>query len=324
MVAGKESVPVEADWDEKWFFETKTTEYHHGIARIAALLSEISYIPAEKNTESNELIQTYRLMGFKDPDIFWNYTLDYTSPTEGNNQAAYSFASKDVQTPGGTKKLVFIMKYIIVSDIHGSISALDKVLAFFEREKGDMLLILGDILNYGPRNRIPGDTNPAAIVERLNAMAERIVAVRGNCDSEVDQMLLSFPMMADYTIVVDNGKKLFLTHGHKYGESSFPLGADALFCGHTHLWKLERNADGLLVQNAVVHQVGTNGERGAVPERNILAVDGGRLEGCVYCLLLHVGRNMKGGCKACAHSQTRYSVLNPICFAKVIAIIRPS
>lgn len=148
-----------------------------------------------------------------------------------------------------TKKLVFIMKYIIVSDIHGSISALDKVLAFFEREKGDMLLILGDILNYGPRNRIPGDINPAAIVERLNAMADRIVAVRGNCDSEVDQMLLSFPMMADYTIVVDNGKKLFLTHGHKYGESSLPLGADALFCGHTHLWKLERNADGLLVCN---------------------------------------------------------------------------
>ena len=55
--------------------------------------------------------------------------------------------------------------------------------------------------------------------------------------------------MADYTIVVDNGKKLFLTHGHKYGESSLPLGADALFCGHTHLWKLERNADGLLVCN---------------------------------------------------------------------------
>lgn len=109
LVATKEPVSLDVDWDEKWFFETETTKYHHGIARIAALLSEISYIPAEKNTESNELIQSYRLMGFKDEDIYWNYTLDYTSPTEGNNQAAYSFASKDVQTAKGTKKLVLVV-----------------------------------------------------------------------------------------------------------------------------------------------------------------------------------------------------------------------
>ncbi len=109
LVATKEPVPIEVDWDEKWFAETPTTQYHHGIARIAALLSEISYIPAEKNPESNELLQTYRLLGFKDSDISWNYILDYTAPIEGNNQAAYSFAHKDIQTPNGTKKLIFVV-----------------------------------------------------------------------------------------------------------------------------------------------------------------------------------------------------------------------
>ena len=143
------------------------------------------------------------------------------------------------------------MKYIIVSDIHGSISALDKVLAFFEREKGDMLLILGDILNYGPRNRIPGDINPAAIVERLNAMADRIVAVRGNCDSEVDQMLLSFPMMADYAVLEAGRETFFLTHGHLWNEYRLPpLGMGTVLAhGHTHIPELKRLECGISIFN---------------------------------------------------------------------------
>ena len=78
-----------------------------------------------------------------------------------------------------------------------------------------MLLILGDILNYGPRNGLPEGLNPKLIAETLNAMADKIVAIRGNCDSEVDQMLLDFPIMADYALVVDNGRRLLLTQGHK-------------------------------------------------------------------------------------------------------------
>lgn len=133
------------------------------------------------------------------------------------------------------------MKYLIVSDIHGSFPQLQKALTLFESLHCDMLLILGDILNYGPRNGVPEGLNPKMIAESLNAMADKIMAIRGNCDSEVDQMLLQFPMMADYALVVDNGKKLLLTHGHKYTPENLPPGTfDFVFTGHTHLWKLEQ------------------------------------------------------------------------------------
>ena len=141
-------------------------------------------------------------------------------------------------------------KYLVVSDIHGSLPRLEKVLSFFERNDYDMLLILGDILNYGPRNGIPEGIDAPGIAERLNAFAERIVAVRGNCDSEVDQMLLTFPIMSDYCILVADGTRVFLTHGHKYNEENLlPKGADILFYGHTHLMKLEMGSNGVLVCN---------------------------------------------------------------------------
>lgn len=136
------------------------------------------------------------------------------------------------------------MKYLIVSDIHGCLPALEKVLQFYQEHRFDMLLILGDILNYGPRNGLPEGLNPKGIAERLNEMADEIVAIRGNCDSEVDQMLLNFPILSDYTLVVDNGKKLFLTHGHIYNEEKHPQnGYGIFFYGHTHLWKLEKAGD---------------------------------------------------------------------------------
>lgn len=133
------------------------------------------------------------------------------------------------------------MKYLIVSDIHGSLPALEKVLDFYKEQHCNMMLILGDILNYGPRNSIPEGINPKEIANRLNEMADSIIAIRGNCDSEVDQMLLGFPILSDYALIVDNGKRLFLTHGHIYNEDKLPKGKhDYLFYGHTHLWKLER------------------------------------------------------------------------------------
>lgn len=139
------------------------------------------------------------------------------------------------------------MKYLLLSDIHGSLPSLQKVLDIYEKEHCDMLLLLGDIINYGPRNRIPEGIDPAGIVERLNAMRESIVAVRGNCDSEVDQMLLKFPVLSDYAVVVDNGTRLFLTHGHIYNEERMPVCRhDVFFYGHTHLWKLEQTAGGVV------------------------------------------------------------------------------
>ncbi|MBQ4378646.1 MAG: lipase family protein [Treponema sp.] len=108
-VQTKEPVPLDIEWDESWFTEYKTTEYSHKIARIAALFSEISYVPVEKNPDSNPLIETYRILGFDAGSIEWNYILDYAAPITGNNQAAYSFASKEIKTPAGTKKLVFVV-----------------------------------------------------------------------------------------------------------------------------------------------------------------------------------------------------------------------
>lgn len=132
------------------------------------------------------------------------------------------------------------MKYLLVSDIHGSLPTLEKVLKFYHAQQCDMLCILGDILNYGPRNFLPEGLNPKGIAERLNNMSDQIIAIRGNCDSEVDQMLLDFPILADYALVADNGKRLFLTHGHVYNEEKMPKGRpDYFFYGHTHLWKLE-------------------------------------------------------------------------------------
>lgn len=139
------------------------------------------------------------------------------------------------------------MKYLIVSDIHGCAPQLEKVIEFFNREKVDMLLILGDILNYGPRNGVPEGLNAPKIAEMLNGMSDRIVAIRGNCDSEVDQMLLQFPMMADYAMVVDNGKRMFLTHGHNINEENIPA-CDIFFYGHTHRQKIEKR-EGITICN---------------------------------------------------------------------------
>jgi len=131
------------------------------------------------------------------------------------------------------------MKYLLFSDIHGCLPALEKVLDFFEQEQFDMMLIMGDIINYGPRNRIPEGIDPKGIVERLNRLADKIIAVRGNCDAEVDQMLLDFPIMETFALVVDGGKRYLLTHGHVYNKENMPKGPyDAIIYGHSHLWEL--------------------------------------------------------------------------------------
>ena len=133
------------------------------------------------------------------------------------------------------------MKYLIVSDIHGVLSTLEQVLDFYQKNRCDMLCILGDVLNYGPRHEVPEGINAKGVAQRLNGMADQIVAVRGNCDSEVDQMMLDLPVLSDYLQLVDNGKRLFLTHGHIYNEQHFPKGHHGFFFyGHTHLWKLEQ------------------------------------------------------------------------------------
>lgn len=135
------------------------------------------------------------------------------------------------------------MRYMILSDIHGSATTLEQALNIYRKKECDMLLLLGDILNYGPRNGLPVGLDAQKVAAMLNSMAGDIVAVRGNCDSEVDQMLLDFHIMDTTSLVVDNGKRLLLTHGHIYNMECLPKGHyDAVFYGHTHLWHLEKKA----------------------------------------------------------------------------------
>ncbi|MBQ3589270.1 MAG: phosphodiesterase, partial [Clostridia bacterium] len=128
------------------------------------------------------------------------------------------------------------MKWIIASDIHGSAYWCEQVLASFENENADRLILLGDILYHGPRNDFPDDYSPKKVFSMLNAMKEKISCVRGNCDSEVDQMVLEFPIMADYMLLDVKGKTLFATHGHLFNEENPPLlkAGDVLLNGHFH------------------------------------------------------------------------------------------
>ncbi|MGI6231974.1 MAG: phosphodiesterase [Prevotella sp.] len=143
------------------------------------------------------------------------------------------------------------MKYLILSDIHGSRPRLEQALDFYYREHCDMLLILGDILNYGPRNSVPEGLDAKGIVELLNPLADDIVAVRGNCDAEVDQMLLHFPIMETTALLIENGRRILLTHGHIYNKEHLPAGRfDAVCYGHTHLWELTKQDNGPVILNS--------------------------------------------------------------------------
>ncbi|OBU36137.1 phosphodiesterase [Photobacterium phosphoreum] len=138
------------------------------------------------------------------------------------------------------------MKLFFASDIHGSFVAAQKAIAAFEQSGARYLILLGDILNHGPRNPLPEGYDPIKVAKLLNQYAARITAVRGNCDSEVDQMLLDFPMMADYNLVMlANGRRLFLTHGHIYNADKHPqlMTGDVIVSGHTHIPVAERKAD---------------------------------------------------------------------------------
>ncbi|MGB6129398.1 MAG: phosphodiesterase [Psychrilyobacter sp.] len=128
------------------------------------------------------------------------------------------------------------MKIFVMSDIHGSIYYLEKALECFEKEEADYILILGDILYHGPRNPLPKDYNPKLVAEKLNLYKDKIIALRGNCDSEVDQMLLDFPIMSDFTNLFLGDKRIFASHGHLFTENKLPISkGDILISGHTHL-----------------------------------------------------------------------------------------
>ena len=131
------------------------------------------------------------------------------------------------------------MKWLIASDIHGSAFWCRKLILAYDSENADRMLLLGDILSHGPRNDLPAEYDPKAVIEMLNARKNDILCVRGNCDSEVDQMVLEFPILADYA-VLDIGNRLsYATHGHVFSEQKLPPlhRGDILLHGHTHIPK---------------------------------------------------------------------------------------
>lgn len=129
------------------------------------------------------------------------------------------------------------MKLMFISDLHGALPATEKALARFTDSGARWLILLGDILNHGPRNALPDGYDPPRVAACLNKFADRIIAVRGNCDSEVDQMLLDFPLMSPWQHVLLASQRLFLTHGHLYNPDNLPPLSknDVLVFGHTHL-----------------------------------------------------------------------------------------
>lgn len=129
------------------------------------------------------------------------------------------------------------MKWMIASDIHGSAHYCRQLLAALERERADRLLLLGDLLYHGPRNDLPQGYDPKEVIALLTSVKNQVFCVRGNCEAEVDQMVLPFPVLADYCLLEQKGHVIFATHGHHYNLETPPLlqPGDVLLHGHTHI-----------------------------------------------------------------------------------------
>lgn len=143
------------------------------------------------------------------------------------------------------------MKYLVVSDIHGALSGAEAVTEAKDYHAVETILCLGDILYHGPRNDLPVDYAPKKVITIMNALKDHIIAVRGNCEAEVDQMVLEFPCMADYNIIPLKNRKVFMSHGHIYSPSHLPtlVKGDIFLSGHTHVPTAKANESGIYLLN---------------------------------------------------------------------------
>lgn len=143
------------------------------------------------------------------------------------------------------------MRLMIASDIHGSAYYCRKLMEAYEEQKADQLLLLGDLLYHGPRNDLPREYAPKEVIQMLNEKKDSILCVRGNCEAEVDQMVLEFPCMADYIMIYDQGLTIFATHGHLFNEEQLPplKPGTILLHGHTHLTENREISGGIIYRN---------------------------------------------------------------------------
>lgn len=137
------------------------------------------------------------------------------------------------------------MKFMIASDIHGSAYYCERLIAAYKREQADKLLLLGDILYHGPRNDLPKEYQPKRVIQLLNEIKEEILCVRGNCDTEVDQMVLEFPILAEYCVIPLGKRIVFATHGHVFNINNLPMlkKGDVLLNGHFHVPACEKTGE---------------------------------------------------------------------------------
>lgn len=135
------------------------------------------------------------------------------------------------------------MKLVFASDLHGSAYYARMLPEIDRREQPERIVLLGDLLYHGPRNDLPRDYAPKEVIGILNGMKQRLLCVRGNCEAEVDQMVLTFPVMADYCALPLGEHILYATHGHVHGETNPPplMDGDVLLCGHTHVPAFNRH-----------------------------------------------------------------------------------
>ena len=134
------------------------------------------------------------------------------------------------------------MKYMFASDVHGSAYYCRKMLETYKKEQAERLVLLGDLLYHGPRNDLPKEYAPKEVIKMLNGMKQEIYAVRGNCEAEVDQMVLEFPVLSEFGVVFADGLTLYMLHGHKNLDIPV-LPGDILLCGHTHVPAVRKDGE---------------------------------------------------------------------------------
>lgn len=143
------------------------------------------------------------------------------------------------------------MNIFVASDIHGSAFWCRKMLEACEREGAERLLLLGDILYHGPRNDLPEQYSPKEVFAMLNRLGDRTLAVRGNCEAEIDELVLDFPIVSECALLCPNGRLIFATHGHVFNAEKLPPlhAGDILLHGHTHRPCWERTPEGVRIFN---------------------------------------------------------------------------